>query len=545
MANSRDDFKKKDIAILQKRVGGLCSNPDCKTLTTGPHTDREKSTNMGIAAHITAAALNGPRYNEHLTIDQRKDISNGIWLCLRCSTMIDKDSDRFGVELLQKWKQEAEKHAQDVIDGKATHIPHIVLETIENKLKEKNILLEDKDTQLRDLKEKYISLNKSLENKSQINEFAKQAKEALSKGNFKEAEELLLEDIESNNKQNAQSYFEIAELALLQMDYNKALMFNEKALMLDITNLIYMTALASINCKLDEYEKAIDYYYKILDIQVNEPNNDMKIAKIYNDLGTVYSHFGEPLKAKEYFEKALEIYLNDFENNKYNISIIFNNIGGFYYKYGEHDEAIIYYKKALKLIKVEKGIDSIDEARTLNNIGLSYNSKKYYHIAIRHAKKALKIRLKYFGDNHLATSQSYNNLGLFYCSNKKYYIAMAYLTKALKIRLIILGENHSATATTYLNIASNYYINQKYIKAIEYYEKGLNILEIIFGNNCLELSKPYNNIAIAYEHIYENNKALEYYKKSLLCIEKKLGAEHKFTEIIKNNIETLLRDRFN
>ena len=102
---NRDDFTKRIKETLAKRVGFHCSNPSCKIITSGPHENKLKSTNIGIAAHITAAAAGGPRFNEKLTLEERKDISNGIWLCIPCSNIIDKDPDRFPVELLKKWKE--------------------------------------------------------------------------------------------------------------------------------------------------------------------------------------------------------------------------------------------------------------------------------------------------------------------------------------------------------------------------------------------------------------------------------------------------------
>ena len=108
MANNRVNFSSKTIDILAKRVGFLCSNPNCKRHTIGPNANEEKTTSIGVAAHITAAAPLGPRYDANLTPDQRIHIDNGIWLCYNCSTIIDKDSGMYPVELLVQWKSDAE-----------------------------------------------------------------------------------------------------------------------------------------------------------------------------------------------------------------------------------------------------------------------------------------------------------------------------------------------------------------------------------------------------------------------------------------------------
>jgi len=54
--SNRDDFLAKTKRSLAERVGSLCSNPDCQASTSGPQISNEKYMNVGIAAHITAAA---------------------------------------------------------------------------------------------------------------------------------------------------------------------------------------------------------------------------------------------------------------------------------------------------------------------------------------------------------------------------------------------------------------------------------------------------------------------------------------------------------
>jgi hypothetical protein len=63
----RDDFTEDVKRILAARVGAVCSNPDCRALTTGPQNDPAKAVNVGIAAHITGPAEGGPRYNPSLS----------------------------------------------------------------------------------------------------------------------------------------------------------------------------------------------------------------------------------------------------------------------------------------------------------------------------------------------------------------------------------------------------------------------------------------------------------------------------------------------
>src|SRR5690606_20844471 len=83
----------------------------------------DKSTSIGIAAHITAAASGGPRYDDTLTPDQRSHIDNGIWLCSNCAALIDKDSIKYPISLLRKWKGDAENESSRKLAGEICNHP--------------------------------------------------------------------------------------------------------------------------------------------------------------------------------------------------------------------------------------------------------------------------------------------------------------------------------------------------------------------------------------------------------------------------------------
>jgi len=107
----RDDFSEKVKRVLAERVGYRCSMPECRAPTSGPHTEADKRVSVGVAAHITAAAAGGPRYDRNLTIEERCAAENGIWMCQTHGTLVDRDEARFPEALLREWKDKAEKEA--------------------------------------------------------------------------------------------------------------------------------------------------------------------------------------------------------------------------------------------------------------------------------------------------------------------------------------------------------------------------------------------------------------------------------------------------
>ena len=117
MANTRDEFNEKVKKTLQERVANRCSNPGCSCLTSGPNYDEEKATRIGVAAHITAAAPNGPRFNSFISSEERKHISNGIWLCQNCAKLIDSDEQIYTEIVIRNWKTLTENKIRNELEG--------------------------------------------------------------------------------------------------------------------------------------------------------------------------------------------------------------------------------------------------------------------------------------------------------------------------------------------------------------------------------------------------------------------------------------------
>ncbi|WP_127903381.1 hypothetical protein [Solirhodobacter olei] len=115
---ARDDFTAPTKRRLAGRAGHRCSNPDCRASTIGPQPGGSGVINLGAAAHITAAAPGGPRYDDSLSPEQRRDDANGIWLCANHAKAVDSDPKQFTTKLLKSWKSSAEKRALEELMGR-------------------------------------------------------------------------------------------------------------------------------------------------------------------------------------------------------------------------------------------------------------------------------------------------------------------------------------------------------------------------------------------------------------------------------------------
>ncbi|TWC24307.1 hypothetical protein FBY06_102388 [Pseudomonas sp. SJZ085] len=116
--SARDEFSSTTKSMLALRVAYRCSFRNCDKTTIGPSDSAiTKTISIGEAAHITAAAPGGARYDPTLTPEQRTSISNGIWMCKIHARLIDVDPSVYPAHLLRAMKAEHEARINLEISG--------------------------------------------------------------------------------------------------------------------------------------------------------------------------------------------------------------------------------------------------------------------------------------------------------------------------------------------------------------------------------------------------------------------------------------------
>ena len=116
MSTKRDEFNANVRRTSAQRVNYLCSCPSCRCMTISASKEgNDKYTSIGEAAHISAAAPGGKRYDPSMSKGQRKSIDNCIWLCKNHARLIDTDETKYTVELLKEWKQETEAYVLNIV----------------------------------------------------------------------------------------------------------------------------------------------------------------------------------------------------------------------------------------------------------------------------------------------------------------------------------------------------------------------------------------------------------------------------------------------
>jgi len=104
--NKARQYKPSTIRRLDTLSGNECAEPNCRKKLIA----EDGQSIISKICHIEAASKEGPRWNEKMTDDERRDFSNLLLLCDEHHTIIDNKNNEaiYTVSLLKKWKKDHE-----------------------------------------------------------------------------------------------------------------------------------------------------------------------------------------------------------------------------------------------------------------------------------------------------------------------------------------------------------------------------------------------------------------------------------------------------
>lgn len=216
------------------------------------------------------------------------------------------------------------------------------------------------------------------------------------------------------------------------------------------------------------YLKAKEFFEEALEVRLTLKDTSA-IAESYGNIGQAYRSLGDMDKNIEYLKKGLDLYLE--MGDKDGIAIGYGNLGLYYSNVGDLEKSVEYYFKALKIL--EEKNDQSGIASLYDNLVTTYASQKDFDQALSYATKSLNIRLELGQGSKIA--DSYNKIGYVYFRKGVYDSAIAQFHLALPY-----AEAQGAKAKIgriYNNLGANYQRLDKIELARENFEKGLRIRE--------------------------------------------------------------------
>lgn len=260
-------------------------------------------------------------------------------------------------------------------------------------------------------------------------------------------------------------------------------------------------------------------------------------GELMNNLAGVYREQGEYEKALEYYGKALDIRENVLGSEHLDTASTYNNVAGVYLDQGNYEKALDYYAKARAIVERMLGREHLAMAPIYNNMAGVYRELGDYEKALKYFGKALDIKENVLGTEHPNTATTYNNIAMIYNAQGNYEKALEYYSKTIPVVARVLGTENPYMAFIYVNMAMVYKDQGDYEKALEYNSKALAIEERVLGTEHPSTATTYNNMAVVYREQGDYEKALEYYKKANAVFFSVFGEQHSYTQNTQRGIE--------
>ena len=244
--------------------------------------------------------------------------------------------------------------------------------------------------------------------------------------------------------------------------------------------------------KLADYDLGLDYYFKSLKLD-EERNYKPGIALTLERIGKLYLNTGDFYKARESFERALNIFIE--LKDDYRMLMNESCIAVTYQKEAmRYDNDSLFYK-AIDLYKVllPKSSKKLPEthAALLQNIGSSYRFLKQYDKSLEYLIKSLPIQVEL--GLHKDSAHTCNDIAETYLDMNQLSKAKKYALKAVNFaRGYALQQERYAYYVLYLIEEKT----QNFESSLVNYKKYQKLQDSIFS---LEKTNKINDLRIKYE----------------------------------------------
>lgn len=284
----------------------------------------------------------------------------------------------------------------------------------------------------------------------------------------------------------------------------------------------YLNLLGLIFASQNQYEKALEYYTRSLDMRL-KLGDEKAIAATLLNIGNIYTNLSQYEKAREYYTRSLDIHRK--QNDPEDLTLSLNNLGVINYKLGDYEKALDYHARALELRQKSGNQRAI--AQSFNNLGVIHSSLGQYEKALEYHHQALDIRQQLGNLEDL--TQSLNNLAIVYLKRGEYEQALDYHNRSLDLRQERGQPKDIAVSLN--NIGNVFNSLGQYDKALEYYHRALDIHQKL--GNPEDIAVCLNNIGCVYVGLDQYAQALDCHTRAL-DLRQKLGVPEGIAESLHN-----------
>ncbi|MGB7314238.1 MAG: tetratricopeptide repeat protein [Nodosilinea sp.] len=325
-------------------------------------------------------------------------------------------------------------------------------------------------------------------------------------------------------------YSAIASIYEDQYEYEKALEFNQRRLEIarkQSNSDFAMSAFTSLSRtygNLSQYQNALSVEQQMLEL-AEKIGNEYMISLSYFYLGSTYDTIGQFLEAIDMYEQGLRIARQEgFSIDELNI---LNNLATVYQSQGRYDQAFENYDDAL--VKTRDFQEKLNSSLTLEEVNadcgglhLIQNTSSFLENSDNNASTSLlvqnlseKMRQNCMKIAIRIEEVTLNNIASLYSSQGKYEEAIELYNASLEVGRQL--NDPASDADTLSNLAKVYADQGNYREALKSFQEALVISKAT--NDQPGIAFRLSNIGSTYKNLGDYKRAVDYFQQALTIAE--------------------------
>ncbi|OMJ96197.1 hypothetical protein SteCoe_155 [Stentor coeruleus] len=298
----------------------------------------------------------------------------------------------------------------------------------------------------------------------------------------------IINEVYGNTEEAANIYGLAAECKYLNENYEESLEIAEKELNIykqnnDLQSILesYMT-ICKIYLSLDDIEKAKSYIDLSEGMLKKHPSRLLQ-SELYYYKYYYYYKIEEDDQAEKFLEMSIQETIED-EENKDQLIQRYTELGNLCQIRTKLERAKECFDKALDLNRKHKGKDNMETAILIGNIGNVYGMMKNYEKALEMMFDSLELKQKLVGNEHHELISTYSMISSTYYMMKEYSLSLEYCEITKELVKKANGENDIELGHLYMMMGEIYGNTMNRVKAKSSY---LQAKEVFVENNHQEL----------------------------------------------------------
>ncbi len=253
-----------------------------------------------------------------------------------------------------------------------------------------------------------------------------------------------------------------------------------------------------------KFEAALNHFNKALQ-QAKENNNASQITLVYQNIGNVYSDWGDNTKALENYSAATEVSKKSGDLKA--LAQCYNLKGIVYFNQGDYLKAERNYLEALGINIQISNITG--KQKNYNNLGQLQFHKGHYTKALRYFESSLKLAKQQ--NNQLEILRSLNNIGASYYQLGNYPEALGFQLASMKMNE--LAGNKKELIADYMILGLIYKEQDNFEDALKNQETALKLSRALGSKR--DIAMNLSSIGVIYSKLGNYDRALQNHHEAL------------------------------